>query len=197
MTEKLITGTLAVVDGQGFDDDPEFAGMITIVQETKIRVPIGLMTDCVLEYWNEYITATYTDVPHLGPVLMCIDWPNEDDEAETERQLALADYRRRAADTASPPEPVAAAPPPSYIAAWDQSANRLRASMDLTAISGRVLGYLPLGRMVQIQPEACPPVEVRNWLGVGEIDFNRHLGQRARLYLSGGPRPMIVNAVFE
>lgn len=192
MTEKTITGTLGVIDGVGFDDDPDYDGLITIVQETKIRVPNGLMADCVREYFNEYITATYVDVPRMGPVLMCIDWPDEDDN-EQERQLALTDYQRRAADTASPPEPAA---PPSYIAARDQAANRLRASMALTKISGRVLGYLPLSRMVQIHPEGCPPVELRNWLGVGEIDFNRHLGQQARLYLSGGPYPMILNARF-
>lgn len=185
MTEKLITGTLAVNDGQGFDDDPEFEGMITIVQETKIRVPLGLMTDCVLEYWNEYITATYVDVPRLGPVLMSIDWPYADDNEAAER---------RAADATG--APVAAAPPPSYIAAWDQRASRLRNSMALTAVSGRVLGYLPLGRKVQIQPESGEPVVLRNWLGVGEIDFNRHLRQQARLYLSGGPMPMIVSARF-
>ena len=185
MPEKRIMGILGQIDGHGFDDDPDHDGTITIIQEKKIWVPSGLMADCVLEHFNELVTVTYSDVPGIDPLLMSIDCPAADDE---EYGDTPDEVPRSAPDVAAMSPGVAVA---------ERLAERRRNSlMPLTAISGRVLGYLPVARMVQIHPEGCPPVELRNWLGVGEIDFNRHLGQQARLYLSGGPSPMVINAVF-
>ena len=196
MPEKRIMGTLAVIDGYGFDDDPDHDGTITIIQEKKIFVPSGMMADCVMEYFNDLVSVTYSDIPGAIPLLMSIDCPAADDEeygdtpdkaprSAAQREMPLPDYQPVAAEAASP-----------GIAMAERLAERRRSELAVTAISGRILGYLPVARMVQIQPESGAPVELRNWLGVGEIDFNRHLGRQARLYLSGDPYSMIVNARF-
>ena len=68
------------------------------------------------------------------------------------------------------------------------------AGLDL--ISGRVMGYLPLSRLVQIQPASGgPPLVLNNWPGAGEVNFNRFLGREVNLYLTRGPRPAILNVV--
>ena len=65
----------------------------------------------------------------------------------------------------------------------------------LDQVSGRVLGYLPLSRLVAIQPAAGPVQELNNWPGAGEVDFNKFLGREVRLWLTRDPRPAILNVV--
>ena len=66
----------------------------------------------------------------------------------------------------------------------------------LDRVSGRVMGYLPLSRLVQIQPDSGgPPLELNNWPGAGEVDFNKFLGREVSLYLTRGSRPAILNMV--
>ena len=139
MPEKRIMGTLAVIDGYGFDDDPDHDGTITIIQEKKIFVPSGMMADCVMEYFNDLVSVTYSDIPGAIPLLMSIDCPAADDEeygdtpdkaprSAAQREMPLPDYQPVAAEAASP-----------GIAMAERLAERRRSELAVTAISGR--GY--------------------------------------------------------
>ena len=86
-----ITDHFARATAHGYDDDDLHAGEITIVKEYTIRVPRGLMDDCVREFFGDEVTVICAGLPG-ALTLHSIDYADEDDdqdEAKTQATLAV------------------------------------------------------------------------------------------------------------
>ena len=85
-----ITGHFGRATAHGYDDDLLHAGEITIVKEYTIRVPRGLMADCVRNFFGDEVTVICAGLPG-ALTLHSIDYADEDDDQdEDEAQAALA-----------------------------------------------------------------------------------------------------------
>ena len=72
MVKLALHGDLLKADMGGFEGDPVFGGVITIVREHRIMVPKGMMDAIMPSLWNEQVRCI---VEHDGgdPVLHIID----------------------------------------------------------------------------------------------------------------------------
>ena len=88
MTTVRIKGRFGLIDGIGFDDDPEYAGRIAIAEPRTIHVPKGML-DEIATFFTEDVVVTCKRLHDGSLVLVDMDIDNDHEDAEDNSQAAL------------------------------------------------------------------------------------------------------------